>query len=339
MKIQIVNPLYDAAFKYLMDDNNIAKLILSTIIGEKIIHLKAKPQEQVSISSIQEQIEKVKNKDKVTLEFGFSIYHLDFIATVKYDDGTEKVILLELQKANLSTNIFRFREYLGNQLANPNNINWVETSKGKIIAKNAIPIQPIYLLGYPFSVIKDVSVVKVLRQYIDASTGTVLKCLEPFIEGLSYDSIFISVSDLDNKLRTDLEKMLNIFNQKFVMSNRQLIEIDEKSVPDIYRPILIRLKNATKSKEVRETMRYEDLLLNEIEHLQDLAWEKGIEQGIEQGIEKGMEKGKKALEEARINTIKIAQEFVGQGVSKSLVANINNISETELDEWLLMKFK
>jgi predicted transposase YdaD len=128
--------------------------------------------------------------------------------------------------------------------------------------------------------------------------------------------------------------MLNIFNQKFVMSNRQFIEIEETTVPDMYRPILNRLKNATKSKEVRETMRYEDLLLNELEHLQDIAWEKGMKNGMEEG----MEKGKKALEEARINTIKIAQQFVAQGVPKSLVANINNISEAELEEWLLMKF-
>jgi hypothetical protein len=338
MKIQIFNPLYDAAFKYLMDDNDIAKLILSTIIGEKIIHLKAKPQEQVSFSTIQEQIEKVKNKDKETLELGFSIYHLDFIATVRYADGTEKVILLELQKANLSTNIFRFREYLGNQLANPNNMHWGENSKGKIIAKNAIPIQPIYLLGHPFSVIKDVPVVKVTRQYIDASTGKVLNCLEPFIEGLSYDSIFISVSDLDNKLRTDLEKMLNIFNQKFVMSNRQFIEIEETSVPDMYRPILNRLKNATKSKEVRETMRYEDLLLNELEHLQDIAWEKGMKKGIEKGIEKGMEQQKELNEKnAKLYNVKVAQQLVEQGVSKDIIAKINKISESELEEWLLMK--
>ena len=35
--MQIANPIYDVVFKYLMDDNQIAKLMLSAIIGEEII--------------------------------------------------------------------------------------------------------------------------------------------------------------------------------------------------------------------------------------------------------------------------------------------------------------
>jgi len=31
MYIQIANPIYDVVFKYLMEDNKIAKLIISTI--------------------------------------------------------------------------------------------------------------------------------------------------------------------------------------------------------------------------------------------------------------------------------------------------------------------
>jgi hypothetical protein len=329
MKIQIVNPIYDVAFKHLMEDNDIAKLILSTIIGEEIIKLDAKPQEQTNLVSLESKNLEVKNKDEPTLEVGFSIYHLDFIATVRYANGTEKVILLELQKVNLATNILRFREYIGGQLANPNNINW-ETSKGKKIAKNAIPILPIYILGHPFSVIKYIPVVKVTRQYIDAVTGKILDSVEPFIEGLSYDSIFISIPNLDDVMRTDLEKMLNIFNQKLVMSNRQILEIEDSVVPEKFKPIILRLQKATKIKEIRQTMTYEDALKNEIEYMREVAWD--------EGMEKGMEKGRKELEEAKIKNIKMAQQFVAQGVSKSLVANINQITEAELDEWLAMKF-
>ena len=37
--MHIANPIYDVVFKYLMEDNDIAKLIISTIIGEDIVAL------------------------------------------------------------------------------------------------------------------------------------------------------------------------------------------------------------------------------------------------------------------------------------------------------------
>jgi hypothetical protein len=35
----IANPIYDVVFKYLMEDNKVAKKLISTIIGEKIIEI------------------------------------------------------------------------------------------------------------------------------------------------------------------------------------------------------------------------------------------------------------------------------------------------------------
>lgn len=37
--MQIANPIYDAVFKYLMEDSQIAKLLISSIIGEKVLSL------------------------------------------------------------------------------------------------------------------------------------------------------------------------------------------------------------------------------------------------------------------------------------------------------------
>ena len=37
--MKIANPIYDVVFKYLMEDSKIAKLLISTIIGEKILTL------------------------------------------------------------------------------------------------------------------------------------------------------------------------------------------------------------------------------------------------------------------------------------------------------------
>ena len=43
--MQIANPIYDVVFKYLMEDAKIAKLLISSIIGEEIETLDFRPQE------------------------------------------------------------------------------------------------------------------------------------------------------------------------------------------------------------------------------------------------------------------------------------------------------
>ena len=39
----IANPIYDVVFKFLMEDNKIAKLLISKIINEEVIELIPKP--------------------------------------------------------------------------------------------------------------------------------------------------------------------------------------------------------------------------------------------------------------------------------------------------------
>jgi hypothetical protein len=47
----IANPIYDTVFKFLMEDPSIAKRLISAIIGEEILELEVKPQEQTSPSN------------------------------------------------------------------------------------------------------------------------------------------------------------------------------------------------------------------------------------------------------------------------------------------------
>ncbi|GAB4413039.1 MAG: hypothetical protein OHK0039_19540 [Bacteroidia bacterium] len=41
----IANPLYDVVFKYLFEDVEIARGLLSAILGEEVLRLELKPQE------------------------------------------------------------------------------------------------------------------------------------------------------------------------------------------------------------------------------------------------------------------------------------------------------
>ena len=96
--ILIANPIYDAVFKYLLEDITIARELLSTILSVDIVDLTVKPQETIV-------------KDEISGEI--KIFRLDFKAIVKLADNEYKTVLIELQKAKKSHDISRFRVYLG----------------------------------------------------------------------------------------------------------------------------------------------------------------------------------------------------------------------------------
>ncbi|AEE51875.1 hypothetical protein [Haliscomenobacter hydrossis] len=59
----VANPIYDVVFKFLLEDAKIAKLLLSSIIGEAIEELAFLPQEFVSDID-KEKIDKPRNQEK-----------------------------------------------------------------------------------------------------------------------------------------------------------------------------------------------------------------------------------------------------------------------------------
>ena len=89
----IANPIYDVVFKYLLEDIDIARELLSVILNEEIITLEVNPQERSN------ELADKKNK----------ILRFDFKAVVKNKDGELKNVLMELQKAKPSFDIIRFR--------------------------------------------------------------------------------------------------------------------------------------------------------------------------------------------------------------------------------------
>ncbi len=43
--VYIANPIYDVVFKYLMEDSQVAKLLIGKIIGKEVLELQPRPQE------------------------------------------------------------------------------------------------------------------------------------------------------------------------------------------------------------------------------------------------------------------------------------------------------
>ncbi len=246
--VQIANPIYDVVFKYLMHDEKLARLLLSAIIGEEVISLDLRPTEH-----------------HFPLGANLMVLRMDFSARIRYANGEEQLIILELQKAKLATDIMRFRRYLGEQYRNKNNV--VQESPEDYASRQALPILSIYFLGHKLEH-TIAPVIRVNRRYIDAATGEELEERETFIESLTHDSIIIQIPYLKGHRRNELEQLLALFDQSYVTHDQHLLHIEETELPERYRPLLRRLQQAIAEPVVREVMDAEDDLIEEFKDYQ-----------------------------------------------------------------------
>ncbi len=293
--MQIANALYDSVFKFLLEDLEIAKLLLEELLQVKILDLEFKPQEYIKEVELSEKRETRRLKS----------YRVDFKARILDENQEQKVVLIEVQRARALSDIMRFRRYLGAQYALKDNS--VANELGDFIP---IPILTIYFLGFNLENLNS-SIVRVRRVYQDFNTGKTLNTKNLFVEALTHDSIIIQTELLwrdDNDL-TDLEKALRVFNP----NARQIVEIDEKDYPVKFFKILKRLNMALQDSKIRELMEMEDELLLSYENKLKLI------EKLQQQVEQEQSKVRLAI-----------KEFFKSGKSISEIAAIFNMSEQEV---------
>jgi hypothetical protein len=238
-----------------MKDEKLAKLLLSAIIGKEVLSLEFRPTEQT-----------------LSVSESLTVLRMDFSARILDREGKQELVLIELQKARMASDIMRFRRYLGSQYANKENV--IRESAGESYSsQRALPILSIYILGEPLPKIK-APVVRVNRVYTDAATGEQLHDKEEFIESLTHDSIVIQVHYLKGRRRNELEQLLSIFDQSLATRDPHLMLIDEQELPAHYRPLLRKLQQAMANPEIRDTMEAEDEVVEDLRVLERRISEK-----------------------------------------------------------------
>ena len=233
----VANPIYDVIFKYLLDDTEIARELLSTILGEEIISIEIKPQETTT------------ENESGTI----NILRFDFKAVIKTKTGEIKKVLIELQKAKKSFDVMRFRRYLGDNYRKEDNIL---DGNGEMEIR-VLPIVSIYLLGFPLDNIKN-AVVKVNREYRDVTTQEILDVKEDFVELLTHDSYMIQLKLLAGKTRTKLERVLQVFSPEFKTEDPQKLDFTGDADDPLIKKMLVRLNRALASEDMRRMMDAED---------------------------------------------------------------------------------
>ncbi|MEA3444446.1 MAG: hypothetical protein U9R19_06925 [Bacteroidota bacterium] len=313
--MKIVNPLFDKAFKYLMENQKLAKKVISVLLDTEV--------EELSIGQ-QETTLPIEKR-------GLTLFRLDFKAIIKEADGSSKKVLIELQKSKFPTDIQRFRNYLG--------ANYI-SGKTKKIDDNEesalYPIITIYILGYKMDDLPYLAV-KVNRTVIDSSNNKPVNVKSFFIEHLTHQSHIIQVRRLPEKRRTRLEKFLTLFNQAWISEENYILDLQD--VPDEFKEIAKYLQRPVMDDGFRRQLETEeeiDTLFDE----QEVKFLKKIEEIQLQKEEERKQKEEAIVREKEANqrekeiTIKFAKRLKKIGLSMNEISSETGLTINELKEVL-----
>lgn len=242
----VANPIYDSVFKFLMEDERIAKTVLTALLKKEVVSVEMRRHEHPNIT-----------RDNI------SMFRIDFAARVREEDGSVRLILIELQKTWLDTETLRFRRYLAAQYNAEENMIKEGENKGY-----AVPMVAVYLLGHRVGDI-DKAVVYVNHKALDYDGKEVENGMDdPFINSLTHDSILVQIPLLHGKINNRLDKVLSVFDQsQRDKKNQQMLCLEGDKYKDdsdmMY--IVHRLGLATMSANIRQEMNDEDEYYSAIE--------------------------------------------------------------------------
>ena len=240
--MEIADPVYDTVFKSLMEDERIARTILSALLKKDVVAVEVRPHEYSN-----------DNHDSL------SVFRIDFGATIRDAEGKDSLLLIELQKTWLETETLRFRQYLGVHYSNPKNIK----KDG-----NALPMVAVYLLGHKVGDIEE-PVIYVNHNTYSYDNQLVTKGLpNPFVDGLTHDSIIVQIPRLHGQVNNRLDMVLSIFDQTRIDENdSHVLKFEDEAYDgdaDMTR-ILHRLTMAAADADMRHKMNVEDEYFSAIE--------------------------------------------------------------------------
>ena len=82
----IANPMYDVVFKYLFQEEKVARLLLSSLLNKEVLELNSRPAALLPDGPKPDGTQ-------------FLVLRLHFAAAVRREDGARKAVLIEIQKA------------------------------------------------------------------------------------------------------------------------------------------------------------------------------------------------------------------------------------------------
>lgn len=254
-----------------------------------------------------------------------SMFRIDFGAHVKEADGTIHLVLIELQKTWLETETLRFRQYLGAQYSNPENVPSENNKDGY-----AIPMVAIYLLGHRVGDI-NVPVLYVKHKAYDYDGNVVTDGIpDPFVESLIHDSIIVQIPLLHGQVNNRLEKVLSVFDQSQKNgSDRHVLNVNDTPFNDDedMQYLLRRLLMAAADAQLRQDMNVEDEYFKALED-RDTALMMKDKKLAEQAEQ--LEQNKAELEQNKAQLRTMALLLSNSGMSVEEIAKSVGMSQDQV---------
>ena len=252
--VRVFNPIYDTVFKFLIEDERVAKILLSCILDKKI--------ESVTMKS---------NDHIITTPDDLKLLRIDFAATIIKDDGTKEIATIELQKAFEEEEVMRFRKYMGLQISSENNaVKVVKTNRNKDTREvlNPLPIYCIYILGHKLGDGYDKALIKTKIALIDQNGDEVENNgKNDFINAMLINIAIVQIPLLPLKPKLHVEKMLSIFDQRFKDKDQKIyIELnDNAAYGEEYDVLISRLLKGTVNEKLRGDLDFEEEMLRQMQ--------------------------------------------------------------------------
>ena len=212
----IANPIYDVVFKRLMENDRVAKFFIGTLLEQTIESIEIKPQEYTFVKDLDMDNPEIQKfvKEKIRDQLSINMYRLDFIATIKTENGEFKKVLIEIQKARNKVDLMRFRNYLAENYKKEDLVNQF---------KQVLPITTIYILGFKLPEI-ETACLKVERNYMDLIEQKIVHQKSEFVEKLTHDCYIVQVERITNRYQTKLDRLLSLFEQSNFLDDKRIIK-------------------------------------------------------------------------------------------------------------------
>ena len=248
---KVCNPIYDTVFKYLVEDERVAKVLLGCILNKKIVHVEIKGHE----STYRDDDNQLK------------LLRFDFAGTIENPNGTKETVTIELQKASEPEEVMRFRSYFGIQMASKSNADTIvkyHRDKDKTPYNVLKPrrIYGIFILGHSLGKGFEYPLIKGSTVFYDEDNNVLnFKTQCEFLKGMTYDLYIIQLPFLPERPKKPLEKMLRAFDQRYKVENDdRYLELTEDTADydSDFNVIFRRLLHASADEQLRRNLDLED---------------------------------------------------------------------------------
>ena len=332
--IIIPNPIYDVVFRYLMEDPDSAMIIVSTLINENIKKLYLEP---VAHTEKREKSDNTAIQDPKTKD-DLRLFHLDFTATVLLPDGTEELIMIELQKASEPEDIFRFKRYISRNFQKKNEIEITDLETQAIRTVNRpIRLIPVFILNFRIENEINDLLIKTSRIKAGIFKNMSLQKHNEFIDNLTFDILVVQLPNLqnikeedyrDDEYKSKLFALLKLFDQKSrVKDNEHRLRLIRKFFPGFLERVIRRLQSAD-----NDSPYLEEKMFAEDEYLQALINRDNKISFFQEKLEKTTEQLENEKNKSRQLQLALAKALKENGISVDVINKETGLTIEEINK-------